>query len=181
MPSPESRLATAADVDRIAEIHVASWRDAYRGLVPDEALEDRTIEKRITQWKGWLEDPELAGFQLFVIEEAGIKGFAFAGPSDDQDLDPSTTVNVGALYLDPAARGAGLGRTLLDYVLSDFAARGFKLATLYVLIGNDPAKRFYARLGWIEEPDVIKECLGDGTPAPQVRFRKALQGSSGTR
>jgi GNAT superfamily N-acetyltransferase len=175
MPSPRARDATAGDIERIAEIHVASWRAAYRGLIADEALDDRTVAKRIDHWKGWLEDPELAGHRLYVIEDdSGIKGFAFAGPSDDADMDAATTVNVGALYLDPDARGGGLGRALLDHVLWDFASRGFRTATLYVLIGNDTAKRFYARLGWSEEPDVIKECLGDGTPAPQVRYRIAI-------
>jgi GNAT superfamily N-acetyltransferase len=172
---PEPRPATEADVARIAEIHVASWRAAYRGLVPDEALDDRTLEKRIGHWKGWRKDPKLAGYRLFVIErDSEVVGFAFAGPSDDGDVDRDTTVNVGALYLDPAARGGGLGGVLLDHVLADFRARGFRTATLYVLTGNDPAKRFYSRLGWTEEPDVVKDCLGDGTPADQVRFRKAI-------
>jgi ribosomal protein S18 acetylase RimI-like enzyme len=184
MPSVKARLATVEDVQRIAQIHVAAWRDAYRGLIPDEALDDRTVEKRIGLWEKWRDDPALGGHRLYVIEEGShIKGFAFAGPSDDDDVDPGETVNVGALYIDPADQGSGLGRILLDHVLSEFARIGFGLATLYVLIGNEPAKRFYRNLGWTEEPEVVKECLGDGTPAPQYRYRIEIgagdrQGSS---
>jgi GNAT superfamily N-acetyltransferase len=180
MPSPPDlppgvRLARPDDIERIAEIHIASWSRAYRGLIPEEALDARTVAGRMSDWRSWLGDAALVDHRLYVIEDpSGVAGFSFAGPTDDDDLDPGTTVNVGALYLDPDRRGTGLGRVLLDHVLADFGSRGFRVATLYVLIGNQGARRFYARLGWIEEPAVVKECLGDGTEAPQVRYRKQI-------
>lgn len=175
MPSRSTRLAAAEDIERISEIHVASWRAAYTGLVADEALEDRTVNKRMKQWKEFFDDPEHPHRRLYVIEEDGeIAGFAFAGPSEDEDLDPESSFEIHSLYLDPARRRSGLGGALLEHVLDDFWARGFRLATLYVLIGNEPAKRFYEGRGWVEEPDVIDECLGDGTSAPQTRFRLSL-------
>ena len=46
--------------------------------------------------------------------------------------------------------------------------------TLYVLIGNESALRFYERLGFRAEPGAVKECLGDGYEAPQMRLRLDL-------
>ena len=50
------RAATPADARAIAEVHVASWRVGYRGLVPDEVLAAHSVEKRTEQWEELLED-----------------------------------------------------------------------------------------------------------------------------
>ena len=176
MASPSFRRAAPADVDRIAEIHVAAWRATYRGLIDDAALEDRTVAKRIGQWKDVVEGRAFPDHTVDVVEMDGtIEGFSRVGPSDDPDADLEPTVHVYSLYVDPDARGKGLGGALLDHVLDDAASSGYTLATLYVLIGNDSARRFYERRGWEPEPDVVTDCLGDGTPAPQLRYRKRLQ------
>ena len=175
MPSPEFRLATTADTARIAEIHVAAWRATYVGLIDKAALDDRTVEKRMRQWKEVLEGRAWVDHAVHVVEvDDVVKGFSQVGPSDDKDAHLEPTLHVYALYLDPAERGRGLGAALLDYVLEWGAEAGYTLATLYVLEKNDGARRFYERLGWQPEPDVVTECLGDGTVAPQLRYRQAL-------
>jgi GNAT superfamily N-acetyltransferase len=40
------RRATPNDAPELAEIHVAAWRQAYRGIVPDWYLEGFTVESR---------------------------------------------------------------------------------------------------------------------------------------
>ncbi|MDQ4142933.1 MAG: GNAT family N-acetyltransferase [Actinomycetota bacterium] len=176
MGSPNVRLASLADIERIAEIHVAAWRAAYTGLVDEAALADRTIEKRMRQWKEVIEGDGWPDHEVHVIERDGhIQGFAQTSPSDDEDAHLERTLHVNALYLDPVRRGSGLGAVLLDYVLAKAELAGYTLATLYVLIDNDGARRFYERNGWEPEPDVVSECLGDGTVAPQLRYRKKLR------
>jgi len=46
------RPATAADAPAIAHIHVASWREAYAGIVPTAYLEGLDVDAR-EQW--WVE------------------------------------------------------------------------------------------------------------------------------
>ncbi|MDQ3987182.1 MAG: GNAT family N-acetyltransferase [Actinomycetota bacterium] len=165
------RRAGLEDVGDVARIHVESWRAAYRGLIADEALAERTVEVRVKQWTKTLGAPPTDRHTLYVAERGGSTvGFAWAGPSDDHDVDPAVTVNIYALYLDPARRGEGIGAALLEHVVDDFASRGFTRATLYVLVGNDPARRFYERAGWELDAGVTKPCLGDGYEAPQVRY-----------
>ncbi len=178
MASAEIRAAREADLPRIAEIHVDSWRAAYTGLINDRALEERTVAWRLRQWRALFKAPP-KGHLVAVAEVDGeVVGFARAGRSDDDDVDADTTVNLFALYLDPQRRGEGVGRGLLDYVLDHFARRGFRTATLYTLIGNDPARRFYERCGWTLDEGVTKECLGDGYAAPQLRYRLSLDSRS---
>lgn len=176
MSAPSFRSATKQDIPRIATIHVAGWDVAYRGRIDDEALAERTVERRIELWNEVLAgDGRFRDHQVHVVEDNGeILGFTHFGPSDDDDVDQATTVNVYALYLDPELRGQGLGRGLLDHVVSQARSAGAKLATLYVLVGNDQAVGFYERVGWEPDPGVVKECLGDGYEAPQSRWRKEL-------
>ncbi len=42
--------ATPGDARAIAELHTAVWREAYRGLVPDQYLDTTTVEDRRTRW-----------------------------------------------------------------------------------------------------------------------------------
>jgi ribosomal protein S18 acetylase RimI-like enzyme len=175
MPLLDIRPATPGDVDAIARIHVASWRAAYTGLIDKEALAVRTVERRTREWRERLTGESGAGQTFYVARESdAVVGFASAGPSDDDDVDPETTVNVYSLYLDPEMTGRGIGSALLAHVLDDFSRRGFTLATLYVLDGNTQARRFYERAGWALDPGAVKECLGDGYQAPQVRYRLSL-------
>lgn len=40
------REAGADDVEAIAHVHVASWQAAYRGVFPDEHLDDLSTDDR---------------------------------------------------------------------------------------------------------------------------------------
>lgn len=120
MPSPSFRPATKEDIPRIAAIHVAGWEVAYRGRIDDEAFAERTVERRIELWNEVLDGGErFRSHEVHVAEDDGaVVGFTHFGPSDDDDVDQATTVNVFALYLDPELRGQGLGLGLLNHVVS---------------------------------------------------------------
>ena len=48
------RGATADDARAIAEVHVASWRWAYRGQVPDRILDELSVDEREAIWRAAL-------------------------------------------------------------------------------------------------------------------------------
>ncbi len=43
--------AEAADAVAIADIHVRSWRTAYRGVMPDAVLDGLSVADRTQQWR----------------------------------------------------------------------------------------------------------------------------------
>ena len=45
------RDATVDDAHAIAEVHVASWRWAYRGQVPEAILDALSVEDREAMWR----------------------------------------------------------------------------------------------------------------------------------
>ncbi len=53
------------------------------------------------------------------------------------------------MYVRPDARGAGIGRRLVEAVI-EHARRDVELVQLTVVSGNEPARRLYAKLGFVE-------------------------------
>ena len=50
------RAATRDDARAIAEVHVASWRAGYRGLVDDDFLAALSVDARLATWETLLVD-----------------------------------------------------------------------------------------------------------------------------
>lgn len=163
------RAATVDDARAVAEIHVADWRWAYRGLVPDELLDSLSIERREEMWRGGLERG-LAGWALFVAEREGkVLGFVGCGPSGDDDAEDATG-EVYAIYLQPEAVGTGVGRELLARATEHLRAFGFRRATLWVLSNNARTRRFYEIAGWRAD-GTEKTQDWDGHQLHEVRYR----------
>lgn len=183
------RPATAADARAIAEIHVASWRATYRGLMPDELLASLSVEQREEFWRSTVESAARAGAERTWVATAGeslaICGFASTGPCRDEDVDVAVGVNVDvdvnsgkvaelyAIYLAPDAVGRGIGQALFACVVADLKARGgARELTLWVLEGNERAIRFYERCGMRADVRGVKTVRA--VALPHVRYRMAL-------
>jgi GNAT superfamily N-acetyltransferase len=105
------RAARPDDARPVAEVHVASWRHAYRGLLPDESLERLSVDDREAMWRRAFEDPDPKSGAFVAEVDGRIVGFASFGPSRDEDV-PDGTGEVPAIYVEPAALGTGVGREL---------------------------------------------------------------------
>ena len=140
------RDAVSEDARAIAEVHVASWRWAYRGQLAGETLDALDVTAREVRWRGAIADP--ATIVLVAVEDGSIVGFASAGPTRDDDTPPSTG-ELGAIYLVERAVGRGVGRGLLERAVEGMRSSGFNKASLWVLDTNERARRFYERAGWV--------------------------------
>jgi GNAT superfamily N-acetyltransferase len=166
------REAEPKDAASIAEIHVRSWQDAYRGQLTDDYLDDLNVEERLEQHRQSLESP-MPEWRTWLAEEDGRPAaFAVTGPSQDSDADPKTA-ELYAIYLQPERLGTGLGRTLFEHAVGDLRNRGFTTATLWVLETNERARRFYEVAGWKPDGTVTTERV-DCEMRPTVRYRVEL-------
>ena len=85
------------------------------------------------------------GDVLFVAEDDGrALGMAFGILQHDR---PALT-HLGGMWVDPAARSAGVGRALTSAVLDWARARGFERIGLWVTEGNAPAVALYERMAF---------------------------------
>lgn len=86
----------------------------------------------------------LAEGDAVMVTERGshLLGFSSYGTSRDDDASPGVG-ELFAIYVSPAARGTGVGRQLHDLAAEALTSSGSTEATLWVLDGNERARRFY--------------------------------------
>jgi ribosomal protein S18 acetylase RimI-like enzyme len=167
------RDATVDDARAIAEVHVASWRWAYRGQVPDTFLDSLSVEERQAMWKRSLEEGKER--TAVAIDDAdAVVGFVGTGPAGDDDADERTG-EVYAIYLLEHVTGSGVGRELLRRGEDDLRAAGYRRATLWVLTSNERAHRFYERNGWAFDGRRSRYRLDDAE-LPILRYARKLSG-----
>lgn len=180
-PAPDGgimpcRDARADDAAAVARVHVAAWRAAYQDLVPAPYLAALDADRARKRWEEWLQP----GRPVVVVEASGdVVGFCRYGPSRDSDGGPSTG-EVMAINLHPAFWRRGLGRELLLAALSRLREGGFTEATLWVLHGNERARRFYEALGWRPDGAERIETELTGSPLHEVRYRLPLAMTTGS-
>lgn len=140
------RPGTFHDARGIALVHVASWRWAYRGQLPDDLLAELSADDREEQWLAQLAE---SGADVLVAERAGsMVGFVSATASRDDDATEDTG-EILTLYVTQDVAGTGTGLALLRAAEETLLSRGFTRATLWVLASNGRGRRFYERNGWV--------------------------------
>jgi len=164
------RPAVPEDAPALAQLHVDSWRAAYRGLVPDERLAQLDPEKRTEMFR------RMAGEQvpgIFVGEVDGeIVGFLTVGDCRDEDLDCTVTGEIWGIYLAPERWRRGFGRRLCEHGEEFVRSAGHSVCVLWVFAGNAEARRFYEAMGYAV--DGASKTLEVGAPLEAVRYRKTL-------
>jgi GNAT superfamily N-acetyltransferase len=166
------RPARPADAEAVAQVHVASWRHAYRGLIPDDYLDRLSVEDREAMWRGAFADPDPRSGAFVAEQDGRVVGFAAFGPSRDDDAREGTG-EVPAIYLDPAVVGSGIGRALFAEANAALREVGFTSATLWVLEANAPARRFYEKAGWTWDGGLSTHMF-DRANEPVVRYATEL-------
>jgi ribosomal protein S18 acetylase RimI-like enzyme len=160
------RKATVADATAIAEAHVATWRETYRGLLPDSYLDNLTPAGREPQWHQILTLPDEQRCVLVVTGEAGVVvGFASGGPAQGS---AGYAAEIYTLYLRRAYQGCGLGRNLFSALADQLRERGNTSLILWVLAANTRARGFYEALGgaMLREQSIVF----DGIPLREIGY-----------
>jgi GNAT superfamily N-acetyltransferase len=165
------RRATAEDADAVGRVQVETWRVAYQGLMPDEAIAAFDVEERQRLWREGLAREPRPGSATFVAELDGeVVGFASLGRSRDDES--ANEAELYAIYLLPSRWDQGIGRALLERAEESMREFGFERALLWVMEGNERGERFYRAAGW--ERDGRKVDTFQGAEVAELRYRKAL-------
>ncbi|CAL9634837.1 hypothetical protein SUDANB176_06185 [Streptomyces sp. enrichment culture] len=169
----EIRAMTMDDCDRVAEIRVRGWQQAYRGLVPQPYLDGLDVAADAERHRERLLRGDGSVVNLVAGADGGeLAGWAAFGPCRDGDTR-TEDAELYALYLLPERIGQGVGRALLGEVVRRCSAAGHARMYLWVLKDNIRARRFYECAGFGadggEEPFEV-----GGVAVPEVRYAKAL-------
>jgi GNAT superfamily N-acetyltransferase len=185
------RPARAGDAADIARIQLTTWRVAYRGLLPQRAL-DQLDEGWLA--RGWHEaitaPPSPAHRVLVAVEQAErapdggpgtayLVGFAAAGPADPAALAPGEeslpagTAAVTELLVEPRWGRRGHGSRLLAACVAGWQQDGLRAAVAWAYRDDPATRRFLTSAGWA--PDGATRALDvDDQLIPQVRVHTAL-------
>ncbi len=141
--------AGPADAEALARVHVAAWRETYRGLLPDAYLARMSEAVHARRFGHALLRPGPDEVILAAADRAGLVGYAMGGPSRSRAVGEA---EIATLYLLRHAQGQGLGARLLRDTARAMKAGGAKTLTISVLRDNIRAREFYEHLGGVAEP-----------------------------
>lgn len=162
------RVATDADQPAVGRLHHRSRAAAYAGLVDPESFAARGPEMLVEYWvERWRWEQQTHRMTL-AEDDGGLAGFTYIGPSET-----AGAAELYAIHLDPARVGTGLGRLLMIDALRELPRFGRDRAVLWVLEGNEVARRFYEKGGWTPDGVTRADQLND-RPVTHVRYSHPL-------
>lgn len=151
--------AGPADAEALAHVHVTSWRETYRGLLPDAYLARMSEAIHVRRFARSLIRPGPDDVTLAAADRQGIVGYAQGGPSRRHLADEA---EIATLYVLKSAQSHGLGARLLIGTARALAAHGALSLMVSVLRDNVAARGFYEHLGGEAEPERLEYGLGGG-------------------
>lgn len=117
------RRARFEDLRSVSEIVVASWKDAYRGIVDDEYLDGLTVEENYRRRAGNFTDD---GFVVAEVNGEVVAFCRYVFENAYADRFPDVDCELCALYVKPDCKGDGIGKRLIRFVMQDFKDRGYR-------------------------------------------------------
>lgn len=148
------RTALDEDAEAIARVHVATWRSAYRGVLPDDFLASLSEAHYADRWRRVIGD---GSSSVQVVDQTeGIVGFASGGR--ERAGETGFEGELYAIYVLDSAQRQGHGRELVRAVAGALREMKLKDMIVWVLRDNAAARGFYERLGGVyvrEQPITI--------------------------
>lgn len=136
------RTVLSAEVEDIVALHARARATYY----PDGLPQDGT--DWVAAWQSAVARPD--GHVLCVVEEGRIIALAsFRTPEGA----PADTVKLFQFHVDPDHWRSGVGSALHAACVEEWQADGRRTAVLDVHVDNRRAQAFYARQGWIPDPE----------------------------
>lgn len=185
------RPAAPGDEEALASVHVRAWQTAYRGILPDDFLDNLSIASRVDRWRERINNPGAGEFS-FVAEATGederraMIGFCGGGPERDGWVDAEGVKYDGevyAIYLLAEWRGRRVGHQLMASAAQTVIDGGCHSVIIWVLKDNANARRFYEALGGVlvgEKPITIGQTqlreVAYGWPDARLLLRAAGRG-----
>jgi hypothetical protein len=165
------RRARPADAISIGSVHVAAWRSAYPGILPDDFLARLSVPRQAAHYDAAIRSSSTG---VFVASASGtdvppgsgsrVIGFATAGRARGEFAGRRLAEGeVETLYVLDDWRERGVGRRLLRAAASHLAEIGCRSLYVWVLRDN-PNRWFYQHLGGKPSAEAMIQVAGRAVP-----------------
>ncbi len=132
----------------MARVQLETWKAAYGGLLPAEALA-LPLEQVAAVWLHAVEAPPSPRHRLLVaLEQEELVGFAASEPATDDDLDSARTVELSALLVEPRWGRRGHGSRLLAASVDHWSGDGSLVAVTWAFEADTVMTAFLESTGW---------------------------------
>jgi GNAT superfamily N-acetyltransferase len=181
------RPARLVDAGEIARIQLATWRTAYRRVLPRHALDQLDEDFLAARWRLAIEAPPSPAHRVFVaVEQAETGsaypvGFAAAGPADADalapDEDPAAlgpdAAAITELLVEPRWGRRGHGSRLLAACVAGWRESALRTAVAWTYEDDPATRKFLGSAGWA--PDGARRSLDvDDLLVHQLRLHTDL-------
>lgn len=167
------RPARLQDAAAIGAVHVAAWRSAYPGILPEAYLARLSVRRQAAHYEAAIRAGQGVHVAVASGTDAGprpgplIVGFVTGGRARGRMATTLAEGEVETLYVLDDWRERGVGRRLMRAGAANLAAMGLGSALVWVLRDN-PARWFYARLAG--KPAAEETIQVGGAPVVQMAY-----------
>lgn len=157
---PKVRVAKFEDAEKIAHIHVSSWKSTYKDLLDERDVSNSTVENRIVLWETILRKP-VNGQIAYVVENDDGELVGFVSGGKERTKNYGYDGEIYAIYLLEGYQRQGYGGLMLQTFAEAMKERGYESLLVWVLTKN-PSNRFYSKLG-AHPVEAEQVTIGKGT------------------
>jgi len=160
------RPATVDDAERIAELHIASWRSTYLQEMPASYLDSMDVAARTVRWQQQLQQ----GMKVLVAVDSGeLTGYVSSGPSHETG-SAGRVWEIYNLHIHSSYKRQGIGSLLFAGAVRLGAEMGAAELTLLVVDSNSGARSFYEGHGMQVTGESLESFAGGEFTLPEVRY-----------
>lgn len=136
------RTALAGEAAAIADLHVRARATYYPDGLPEDGVDWPAL------WRGAIERPDT--HVLCAVRDGRLEGIASFRRDEGA---PADSVKLFQFHVAPDRWRDGIGTSLHAACVEEWQADGKRTATLDVHVDNERAQAFYARQGWVPDPE----------------------------
>ena len=135
------RRALPEDAYLWATTRQKAWAATYRGIYPDDWIDNYDLAGKTAKDRKNLDDPAIISY--VAMDEELCVGYFSYGPTENGAF------YLRNLYFLPGYQGMGLGRRAFSCLQNDCIRLGFSEFYVHCNYHNLPARRFYEHMGGI--------------------------------
>ncbi len=132
------------DCQEVAHVVTVAWNETYRGIVPDEFL-DNLYKNEEERGKNSFDKFDENENHQYVLEVANkIVGFVNVGSTDENNF--TNCGEIHAVYIINGYKGYGFGKKLIETGINELKNMGYDKMVIGCLDGNK-SNEFYKHIG----------------------------------
>ncbi len=128
----------------VAHVVTVAWNETYKGIVPDEFLNNLYLNEEARATNAYNKFDEKDNHQFVLEVDNKVVGFVNVGSTDDKDYDNCGEIH--AIYIINGYKGYGFGKKLIESGINELKEIGCDKMIIGCLVGN-PTNGFYEHIG----------------------------------